>query len=261
MKSLNSFRSAGQQAAARGVTWAIALAMLAGVEGCSTPKSFIARSAENSGAGRLPHKILLVPPEVSVIEVTIGGVTEKDSDWSRQAKDNIVAALRSQAANCHVELIELPELSQDEKDTLDRHVAMFEVVAASASQYALSTDSTWKKLAPGLHYTVGPGLRFLTEKTGADAAMIVSAEDAVSTNGRLAVIAATILIFGVPVLPPGYSFLAAGLVDLRTGDLLWHDFDWNIARRDLRRGPDAAGLVSDVFDSFPQHASAQSVKP
>ena len=233
--------------------WVLVAALL--VAGCTTPKSYLAKSIAEPNA--LPKKVLLVPPDVSVIEVTVGGVGEKDSDWSRQARDNIIGALRSQAKDRDLELLEMPLLTQAEKDELDRHVAMFELVTGAASQYALSTDSVWKKRSSGLHYTVGPGLRFLAERTGADAALIVSAEDAVSTGGRIAVLAATILLFGVPVLPPGYSFLAAGVVELSTGNLLWHDFDWNIARRDLRKEPDAAGLVSDVFGSFPVNGKAK----
>ncbi|HEX6829518.1 MAG TPA: hypothetical protein VF104_11140, partial [Burkholderiales bacterium] len=151
------------------------------------------------------------------------------------------------------ELVDMPPLTQDEKDAVDAHAAMFELVAASASQYALSTHSFWKERAASLHYTVGPGLGFLAEKSGADAALFISAEDAVSTGGRLAVLVATMLLFGVPALVPGYSFLAAGIVDLSSGNLLWHNFDWNIARRDLRKPQDADGLLSEVFASLPRN--------
>jgi hypothetical protein len=259
MVSLKRPRNAGSPIQC--AVWITGIFVLAALAGCSTPKSFLSKSVADPATAQLPHRILLVPPDVSVLEVTIGGVSEKDSDWSKQAQDNIRSALKAQAAARNVELLDMPELTQEEQDVVDRHVAMFELVAGSASQYALSTDSTWKKLAPGLHYTVGPGLSFLSEKTGAEAAMIISAEDAVSTPGRLAVLLATILMFGIPALPPGYSFLAAGIVDLSSGDLLWHDFDWNVARRDLRKGPDANGLVSDVFETFPGKAKALTLKP
>ncbi len=237
------------------------LALLLALAGCSTPTTYLGRPLAEPDGPRLPKRVLVVP-DVSVVEVTIGGVGEKDAQWSRQAKDNLLAALRAQAGKGNLfELVALPELTQEEKDVLDAHAAMFELVAANASEYGLSTDSFWKARASQLRYTVGPGLAFLAEKSGADAALFISAEDAVSTGGRVAVLLATVLMFGMPALAPGYSYLAAGLVDLASGDLLWNNFDWNIARRDLRKPQDAEGLLTEVFSSLPRNGRALAPAP
>jgi hypothetical protein len=236
--------------------------LLALVAGCSTPTTYLARPLAEPAAPNLPKRVLVVPPEVNVVEVSIGGIGEKDAEWSRQAAENLLASLRGQAGKGDLfDLVPMPELTQEEKDAVDAHRAMFDLVATSASQHALSTDSFWRKRASSLHYTVGPGLGFLAEKSGADAALFLSAEDAVSTGGRLAMLAATILLFGAPALAPGYSYLAAGIVDLASGNLLWHNFDWNIARRDLRKPQDADGLLSEVFSSLPRNGRAPAPGP
>lgn len=236
--------------------------LLFSLAGCSTPTTYLARPLAEPTGPKLPKKVLVVTPDVSVVEVSVGGVGEKDAEWSRQARDNLVVALRAQAGKGNLfELVVMPDLTQEEKDTVDAHAAMFELVAANASQFGLSTDSFWRNRASQLHYTVGPGLAFLAEKSGADAAMFISAEDAVSTGGRVAVLLATILLFGVPALAPGYSYLAAGIVDLASGDLLWHNFDWNIARRDLRKPQDAEGLLTEVFSSLPRNGQALAPRP
>jgi hypothetical protein len=247
----------------RGSRYLLALlALVLALAGCSTPTTYLARPLAEPAEPWLPKKVLVVPPEVNVVEVSVGGVAEKDAEWSRQAADNLLAALRAQTGKGDLfELVPMPDLTQEEKDTVEAHRAMFELVAASASEHALSTHSFWKKRAPTLHYTVGPGLGFLAERSGADAALFISAEDAVSTGGRLVTLAATILLFGVPALTPGYSYLAAGIVDLMSGNLLWHNFDWNIARRDLRKPQDANGLLSEVFSSLPRSGRALSPKP
>ena len=248
-------------AAGRGVKLSALLLLLA-LAGCSTPTTYLARPLAEPENPRLPKRVLVVPPDVNVVEVTVGGVGEKDAQWSRQAKDNLLAALRAQAGKGNLfELVAMPEITQEEKDVLDAHAAMFELVAANASEYGLSTDSFWKNRASQLRYTVGPGLAFLAEKSGAEAALFISAEDAVSTGGRVAVLLATILLFGMPALTPGYSYLAAGIVDLASGDLLWHNFDWNIARRDLRKAQDADGLLTEVFASLPRNGQAIAPRP
>jgi hypothetical protein len=237
-------------------------AMLAGLllalAGCSTPTTYLARTLAEPAAPALPKRVLLVPPDVNVVEVTVGGIGEKDAEWSRQAAENLLASLRGHAGRGDLfELVPMPALTQEEKDVVDAHRAMFELVAASASEYGLSTYSFWKERAARLHYTVGPGLGFLAEKSGADAALFISAEDAVSTGGRLTVLLATVFLFGMPAITPGYSYLAAGIVDLASGNLLWHNFDWNIARRDLRKPQDADGLLTEVFASFPRNGAAR----
>lgn len=237
-------------------------ALLIALAGCSTPTTYLARPLAEPAAPALPLRVLLVPPEVNVVEVTVGGIGEKDAEWSRQAADNLLASLRGHVSKGDLfELVPMPELTQEEKDAVDAHRAMFELVAASASEYALSTHTFWKERAAKLHYTVGPGLGFLARKSGADAALFISAEDAVSTGGRLAVLVATVFMFGMPAITPGYSYLAAGIVDLSSGNLLWHNFDWNIARRDLRKPQDAEGLLTEVLASFPRNGNGSARKP
>ncbi|HSD61244.1 MAG TPA: hypothetical protein VLC55_10370 [Burkholderiales bacterium] len=236
--------------------------LLLSTAGCSTPTTYLARPLAEPTGPKLPKRVLVVPPDVNVVEISVGGVGEKDAEWSRQAAENLLAALRAQTGKGDLfELVAMPSLTQDEKDVVDAHAAMFELVAANASEHALSTQSFWKERASSLHYTVGPGLGFLARKSGADAALFISAEDAVSTGGRVVVLLATILIFGMPALAPGYSYLAAGIVDLASGDLLWHNFDWNIARRDLRKPQDAEGLLTEVFSSLPRNGRALAPGP
>jgi len=111
-----------------------------------------------------------------------------------------------------------------------------------------------ERLKSGLtDYTLGPGLAFLAEKTGADAALFVIAQDFVSTNERkaLAVVGA---LFGV-ALPLGRTFAVAGLVELRTGKLLWQSYDTS-ATPDLRVAADADKVVRGLFQAFPGLAAA-----
>lgn len=218
---------------------------------CANQKFYVAPLAD-ANQHNLPKKLLLIPPDIRVVEVSAGGVPEKVTEWSKRATENVLSALHARAGSTRdFELVDMPELSETEKRTLEQHVAMYELVADTASDFGVSTDPVWRNKAKGLNYTLGNGLDFLADRTGADAALFLVGGDAVSSGGRRVVLAITTLLFLVPAVPPGFSFLSAGVVDLRTGKLLWLDYDWNVARRDMRQREDAAGLVNDVFQSYP----------
>ena len=44
------------------------------------------------------YKLLVLRPDVSVSELTAGGMTQPRADWTEQARANITAALRAQQA-------------------------------------------------------------------------------------------------------------------------------------------------------------------
>src|SRR5687768_10899539 len=79
---------------------------------------------------KLPHKILLIEPEIYVKELSVGGVSEKVDDWSSQAKANVRKSLEQLISNKHLfDKMEVPDnLSADEGVSLEEHVALYDVV-------------------------------------------------------------------------------------------------------------------------------------
>ncbi len=195
-------------------------------------------------------RVLFVPPDISVSELSAGGVIEKVPDWSKQARSHVMEALRKLAPNANFEIVAVPTLSAQEQQSLDQHTALYEVVAVNVQRNGVSGGQVWtERLKSGLtDYTLGPGLGFLADKTGADAALFVIAHDFVSTGERkvLAVVGA---LFGA-VVPLGRTFAVAGLVELRSGKLLWQSYDTS-ATPDLRVAADADKVVQDLFQAFP----------
>jgi hypothetical protein len=54
----------------------------------------------------------------------------------------------------------------------------------------------------------------------------------------------------------GQTYAVAGLIDLRSGRLLWQSYDSNISS-DLRLKDDASKLVETLFKSYPAAAGAR----
>ena len=44
-----------------------------------------------------PKKVLLLPPQMFVAEMSAGGVIQKQDDWTRQAGENLLAATEAYA--------------------------------------------------------------------------------------------------------------------------------------------------------------------
>jgi len=200
---------------------------------------------------KLPHKILLIEPEIYVKELSVGGVAEKVDDWSNQAKSNVRRALDQQISSKHLfDKLEVPSsLSTDETVSLDEHVALYDVVGFNAFYFGKSQFDGWKHKKKEFDYTLGDGLKSLADKTGADAALFIVGEDHVSSGGRKAarVFAA---LFGV-VLPASPTFLSVGLIDLKTGDLLWMNYGTALDSKDLRKQEDVNKMMEDMFVYYP----------
>lgn len=233
--------------------WLLA-ALMALSCGCTTTSGM--RNIHHSLAERsslvLAHKLLQLPVKVTVNEISAGGLTEPVPQWSETATHAVTAAVaQALASDAGSEFVSLPTLSADEQSLVDEHLALYETVAYSAYQHtgAMGSNHVWPQKLARFDYTIGPALKFLKDKTGADAALIVVGEDNVSSAGRKAAFVVAAL-FGV-ALQVGYSGLTAGVVELESGNVLWLDFALNQATVDLRTRDGSQELVNAVFQNFP----------
>jgi hypothetical protein len=218
---------------------------------CATgPHALTHASLADSPEKRLPKVVVLVPPEIEVREISAGGVTEKFEEWSRTANDLAHKSLVKQVTNRNLfQLMELPQLPPDAMSALDEYTALYDVVAVNAFVVGRSRDPAWSHIRARPDYTLGPGLARLAELAGAESALFVIGQDYISSSGRQAMVFLGALM-GV-ALPLGPTFMTAGLVDLRTGDLLWFDFDLTVGQRDLRKPADMDAIMETLFKNFP----------
>jgi hypothetical protein len=196
-----------------------------------------------------PKKVVLLPPQVFVFELSAGGVPTRMADWEAAAKDNLITSAIRQAQSAGLfELISTPVLGPADLDQLDAHIGLYDRVAQSVFVYGRGEQDAWAHKKHDFDYTVGPGLAFLREQTGADAALIVLGSDFISSSGRKAAFAAGLLL-GI-IMPLGQSFMTTGLVDLKTGDVQWMSFD-SSASMDSRNPADIDDLMRALYQTYP----------
>ena len=197
-------------------------------------------------------RTLLLPLSVKVKEMSAGGLEDEVGEWSQSARDHIRAALQSGTViDGPFELVDLDGLSNAEDVVVEEHLALFNVVAGGALGHTMiqPVDAAWAPKATHFDYTLGPGLAFLRDRTGADRALVIFGEDVISTAGRKATFVVGAL-FGVAV-PLGHSFLLAGIIDLHSGDILWMDYAVSGGDETFLDRQDINEMLHELFSDYP----------
>jgi hypothetical protein len=202
------------------------------------------------GKPKLPKKVVVLPVNIEVLEVTAGGVKEEVPEWSAEASKNVFkslsAAIKKEAT---MREVRTPKMSRKSAGVVDEHMALYKLVVNTASNIG------WEHKIRRFDYGIGPGLKALRRMTGADAAVMVYGRDYVSTTGRKAkAVAGNIPIINIFTGPPpklGHSYIHIGVVDLRTGDLLWMNSEYRDGAPNLRDYDDANDIISTIFEWYP----------
>jgi len=181
-----------------------------------------------------PVAVVILPPSADVyLSSKSGG--RRGEEESRSAAVRVLEALRTRFQDAWFELRDLPVLSDAELDRVQEHVGLCGVVAPLF---------VTRKPISGVEHTLGPGLAFLSESTGADAALIA--------NGRE-------VGNGLDGENGPSAGLGLSLVDLRTGRLLWvaQIASYNrFSPPSLRSEEDVVGLVERVLREYPPASAA-----
>jgi len=198
----------------------------------------------------LPKKVIVLPVNVEVIEVTAGDVQEEVPEWSEKAAGNIYKSVSAAIKKIPgLKQIGIPQLSKNYTKVVNEHLALYKVVVNTASKIS------WKQKIRHFDYSIGSGLSVLGKMTGADAAILVYGRDHVSTAGRKtkAVLShiPIINIFTGQTPRLGDSFVHIGIVDLKTGDLLWMNSEYRDDSSDLREPESADDIINAVFTWYP----------
>jgi hypothetical protein len=197
----------------------------------------------------LPKKVLVLYSDIEVVEVSAGGVEETVPKWSKVASRTVLKALKASLEKHGLKESAVPKYPGTTAHNLDEHEALYKLVVVTASEIG------WPNKIRRFDYSIGPGLRKIAAKTGVNYAFMVYGRDYVSTAGRKArAIAGNIPIVNIFTGPPpklGHSFIHLGLINLKTGDLLWMNSDYREGTTNLRDPGDAKKMLNTLFDWYP----------
>jgi hypothetical protein len=195
-------------------------------------------------------RILLFRPTITVGAQSAGGAFRANADWTAQARENIGAALTAAQGKLGNEVVTAPEAYGDDAMLLAEYNALFTVIAESVIVYKFFVGNRLptKKRAGVFDWTMGPGVSKLAAETGCDYALFIYTEDQIGSTGRkvLQVFAALASVSVKSGEHKGY----AGLVDLKTGELVWLNADMAMGG-DVRTAEGATKRVGQLLEDFP----------
>ncbi len=195
-------------------------------------------------------RIVLMRPTIQVGAQSTGGMNEPNADWTAQAREYIGKALRDHQTRLGNEVVEYDEQASGDGAVVTEYSRLFGAVADSVIEYQFFPGNrlTTKKRKDSFEWGIGPGLAQLKSLEGADYALFINTHDQYGSTGRkmLQLFAA---MGGVSVTS-GVHVGHAGLIDLRTGELVWLNADREMGG-DVRTPEGAAKRVAQLLEGFP----------
>ncbi len=230
------------------VCWAVVAVL---TSACATKTFQQIQALERDGT---PLRVVLMPLDVQLSELTAAGLHEPKADWTTSARVNILDALVEDLRGHGAELTVYvagpgePQVRREQIQLVKLHEAVGQAILVHKFQPALELPT--KKNA--FDWSLGPKVGSLRDEYDADYALFVFVRDSHSSGGRVAAaVLVGILSMGRYILPGGQQSGFASLVDLDTGNIVW----FNRLQRgagDLRTFDAARGSVSVLLTDFPK---------
>lgn len=238
----------------RGCMRALALAVTLSI--VAAPAAAQEKTATRPGFSLLPGtaKIMLMRPSIHVGAQSTGGMYEPNADWTAQARDNIGQALRECQAKLGNQILTYDEGTTGDGPLTAQYANLFGSVADSVIDYQFFKGNRLptKKRKDAFEWGMGPGLAKLQSLSGAQYGLFINTYDAYGSTGRkvLQIVAA---LGGIPVISGEHTGYA-GLVDLKTGELVWLNADRQMGG-DVRNAEGAHKRIRELLKGFPGRPS------
>lgn len=195
-------------------------------------------------------RVLLMPPDVELYELTAGGLTEPQAQWTEAAKGNLADAITAIIEERDADLVPFAAVGDD---PLTPHpytqvVKLHEAVGRTILVHGYLPGLSLPTRKDRFDWSLGPDVVPMGEAYQADYALFVYARESFSTSGRVALVIIGALLGAY--VPGGQQVGFASLVDLRSGDLVWFN-QATAAIGDLREPDSARTAAGNLLDDLP----------
>jgi hypothetical protein len=203
-------------------------------------------------------KIVLMRPSIKVGAQSTGGMFEPNADWTDQARENLIGALDRAQAKLGNVVVSYSEPVDAGAGKVAEYQELFSSVASSVINYQFFPGNRLptKKRKDQFEWGLGAEIASVPGLNDADYALFITTEDHYGSTGRkiLQVFAALAYVPVAAGVHKGY----AGLVDLRTGELVWLNADLQMGG-DVRTPEGAQKRVDQLLAGFPGRPAITTV--
>jgi len=218
------------------------IAMTGALCACTHVSDHKATNASFNFTGQV-KRVVLASPDVTLGELTAGGVVEDRADWTASAKGFIVDDVTAAMAAKGVDTIKVEKFASEHESQL---VKLHDAVGGEAIMHSFLQPLPSKHGA--IDWTLGPGTNEMRDRYHADYALFVYVHDTYTTAGRVLMMLGMAAI-GVGI-QGGQQIGFVSLVDLRTGDIVWFNMLTSTGG-DLRDSASAKPVVASLLEDIP----------
>lgn len=239
--------------------------ILAAVPAALVPMAAHAQGVEKTAtragfafADDAPVRIVVFRPNVSVGEQTTGGVVIPNADWTAAARDNLTKALDAHVGKMNFTMTMVPDQEGDVGATIVDYRSLFEAVAGAAMNHHMLVGSRLPTRRENFDWSLGKDIARLGGAYNADYALFMTTYDGYGSSGRKA-LQVVALLLTQSYVQSGIHIGYAGLVDLKTGDLIWLNADGQMGG-DVRDVEQANKRIAQLLEDFPMRARELAAK-
>jgi len=180
----------------------------------------------------------------------MAGMFEPNADWTEQAKGNIAVALNAAQGRLGNRIMAAEEPVGPAAEHLAEYRSLFSTVAEAVIEYQFFVGNRLptKKRKGVFDYTLGQGVKDVPGAADADYILFINTEDHYGSTGRK--IFQLMAAMGGVGITSGVHKGYAGLVDAKTGALVWLNADYQMGG-DVRTSDGAEKRVRELLNGFP----------
>ncbi len=198
-------------------------------------------------------RVLVFRPDVHVGEQTTGGLNQPNADWTNEARTLLTQALAKMQAGRSNEMKMMPDLSGADNALMSDYRSLFKAVADAVISHKLFPGNRLPTKKEQFDWTLGADAQKLGDIGGGDYGLFLYTYDSYGSTGRkVAQILGILAGFGGS---SGVHLGYAGLVDLKTGDLVWINADIEMGG-DVRTKEGAEKRIGQLLEEFPLREGA-----
>ena len=237
------------------------LAALSLLCGCVSTSVRTAKDAAGKPLA-LSGTVALIEPDIELSELGAGGMAEPRKEWTSTARLLYPQAARETLARQGIGMVPDYALPADAgpEDRRRQMYLLSQAVSMSILRFSRAGPSGGLRNKHGqFDWTLGPGVQVLREATGADYGLFTYIRDSYASGGRTAMRIAGLLLLGGDI-GGGTQVGLASLVDLRTGQVVWHNLLVD-QTGDLRNLAGARETADDILKGIRGTAPSATTPP
>ena len=191
-------------------------------------------------------KILLMPIDIEICELTLAGMCEPNAVWTKNSEENIIVSFKEvlNRRNAVLKKYNINEKNDNIIQLIKLHTQIGqEIINNEYGPFELPTKKEF-------NWTLGKKVKLLKNKYKSDYAIFIYFRDQYSSTERFIYNIVTAVLFP-GIIPIGGSQLAFGsLVNLDNGEITWFNGYYR-SFGDVRDLENARDTVNKLFEEFP----------